>query len=167
MRLLSLVLSALAVAGAAACGQAECLPYSLTTPAPTFIGTYDCEQKDVSTACQDYALCEGPTTLQVAISGSTLTVGKTDCQGYYYEFSGGVCEPEEKKTTLYRFQGRRDVSSADADPRAYYRLYGTFSDKGAASTASGSIQLIIQSTSGGANCTLNGTLTCTCRDCGS
>ena len=162
-RILALTVASLALA-AASCGGGECIPLDPGGETPKFIGAYEGVQTATVENCLGMQICEGPTTVGIFLDEQgQFVVGKTDCNGNYYELDGGqVCEP----TSPGRYQviGTHNVTEATADPKVTYTIALQLDETGDKPIISGTLTMSVIPSSGQA-CVLSGSITGTCVDC--
>lgn len=159
-RILAATVTVLALASAS-CGE-DCIPYDAGDTRPRFVGSYESEQTATLQNCFGIEICQGPTTVGVFLDEQgEFVVGKTDCNGNYYELDGGqVCTPTE--AGYYRVLGH--VSDLKNDPKVNYNISLTLNENANPPTIQGTLTMSV-SPSGGQPCTLTGRISGTCIDC--
>jgi hypothetical protein len=151
-----------------ACGSGTtCKNYDLNSASSqrSFVGTYSCTQEATGTeACTGWYMCSGATTLYVTAEGSKAKIYSDDCWWNYYEYDGGVCEPEKNSSSqdFFTFYGTH------IEDTGHGRVRSTINGQiisGVKTTATANITLYVTPDLG-QSCQLHGRLTCECNNCG-
>ncbi len=155
-----------AVLGTACGGSTTCKNYDLSSNAQRFVGSYSCTQEATGTeTCTGWYMCSGATTLYVTAEGSRAKIYANDCWWGYYEYDGGVCEPEKNSSNqdFFTFYGTHNEDTGYGRVRS--SINGQIMVAESRTTATANIVLYV-TPDVGQSCQLHGRLTCECYNCG-